>query len=105
MVFTMASKKIKVDTSQFPYVENYPPLRDWLKKHEARCMWQLPMQPEHGREEPPTAYVEQWMFPKTSRMVVVVVYANKMGWDVFTSSNEHQIDATLEDAEERLGLS
>lgn len=100
----MANKK-KVDTSHMPYVSNYPPLQEWLDKHEARCMWQVPMQCEHDRHgEPPTAYVELYEFPKTSRHAIVLIHGRKMGWDIFISSNDHQIKTTLEDAERRLGL-
>jgi hypothetical protein len=95
----------KVDTSDMPYVENYPPLKAWLDKHDARCMFQVPMQCEHGRDgAPPTAYVEQYLFPRTNRFAVVVVQARKMGWDIYVSSNDPQINTTLEDAERRLGL-
>lgn len=105
------SRRAKVDTSQMPYVSNYPPLQEWLDKHEARCMFQVPMQcvhdrgvDENGRNEPPTAYVEQYLFPKTNTLAIVLVHGRKMGWDIFISSNDHEIKSTLEDAERRLGL-
>ena len=99
------SRRAKVDTSQMPYVSNYPPLQEWLDKHEARCTFQLPMQCEHDRNgEPPTAYVEQYLFPKTNTLAIVLVHGRKMGWDIFISSNDHEIKSTLEDAERRLGL-
>jgi hypothetical protein len=40
MTKTKKSKDRKDDTSDKPWVSNYPPLRDWLDKHDARCQWQ-----------------------------------------------------------------
>lgn len=94
------------DAADMPYVENYPPLKEWLDKHDARCMWQVPMQCEHERDgAPPTAYVEQYMFPKSNRMAIIFVHARRMGWDIYVASNDRKVDSTLEDAERRLGLS
>lgn len=93
----MASGAVK--TKEKPYVANYPPLAAWLKKHEARCMWQVPM---GGTFDTATAYVEGWMFG--GRIAILVVHANGMGWDVFTSGSDSRIKETLEDAEKRLGL-
>jgi len=92
------------DTGKYterPYVANYPPLNDWLRKHESRCNWQLPL----GDPEAPTAYVESHWLAKAKAEVIVVVRANQLGWDLYTPSRDNSIMATLEDAEKRLGLS
>jgi hypothetical protein len=101
------AKKKKHDTSEMPYVENYPALKAWLDKHDARCMWQVPMQCEHDRnpDQAPTAYVEQWLFPKTRRLAIILVHAHKHGWDIYAAKNDNDVAATLADAEARLGLS
>lgn len=81
-----------------PYVENYPELSEWLKRHEARCMWQLPL----GDSEMPTAFVECYLIGR--RLLVVVVNARKHGWELYTALDSVLIDPTLIDAEKRLGL-
>jgi hypothetical protein len=82
-----------------PWVDNYPPLRDWLRKHEARCNWQLPL----GNKSFPNAYVESWIAPN-GREFVVVVQANRLGWNIYTPEPSSEIVGTLADAERRLGL-
>jgi len=77
-----------------PYVEHYPPLRDWLDKHGARCDWQR-------YEE--NANVEQWHMADGGRFVLVIM-ANGRGWDIYTPADTNAIDASLRDAEQRLGL-
>jgi hypothetical protein len=88
--------KCKIDTSQKPYVENYPALHEWLQKLEARCDWQLPI----GPAKEPHAYVEQWS-SHSCRPFVVIIYANNNGWNVFTDCADGRVDATLRDAEVR----
>lgn len=86
-----------------PYVENYPPLWDWLKKHDARCNWQLP----HGSPEAPRAFVECWAFQDhegRTQQAIVLVQANQLGWEIFTPNDSADIAETLGDAERRLGL-
>ena len=82
-----------------PWTDNYPPLRDWLRKHKARCNWQLPL----GSKTFPSAYVESWSAPN-GREFIVVVQANRLGWNIFTPEQSNEIVGTLADAEVRLGL-
>ncbi|GMV18629.1 MAG: hypothetical protein AMXMBFR56_68530 [Polyangiaceae bacterium] len=81
-----------------PYVSNYPPLDQWLKKHGARCLWQMLDGPEDQR----TRAVEAWQVGTTT--VIVVVHGNQHGWEIFTSLNTLDIAATLADAEQRCRL-
>lgn len=105
---TKKTKKPEIDTRNRPYVSNYPPLKEWLDKHEARCMWQIPMQCEHsyrddGRDYP-TAYVECWVFPKTHKLAVITIHAERHGWEIYTPGDSPKVVETLADAEKRLGL-
>ncbi len=84
----------KTRTEDKPYVANYPPLAEWLEKIEARCDWQLPLG---------TALVEGWRTLRGSTFILVV-HADKKGWEIFTALDDNKIDATLLDAEKRLGL-
>lgn len=81
-----------------PYVDNYPPLRDFLRELEARCDWQLPL----GDRDDPTAYVEQWRTPSGATMIITVQF-KRFGWDIATPCGSRDIGATLADAKERLG--
>lgn len=83
--------KIMVDTSNYPYVDNYPPLRDWLREHKARCMWQLPM-----GGDAPSAYVEGCQV--YGRMVVIVVHANRGGWEIYSAHPSLGVRESLDDA-------
>lgn len=74
-----------------PYVSNYPPLDQWLKKHGAHCLWQM--------MDSRTRSVEAWQVGTAT--VIVVVHANQHGWEIFTSLNTLDIAATLADAEQR----
>lgn len=85
------------DTKNKPYVSNYPPLRDWLHKHEAFCQWQLPL----GPEDNPNAYVEMWQ-PSDGWPVVVIAHHNQFGWEIYTSHPTNDIEATLADADARI---
>lgn len=99
-------KKVKSDNGNKPWVDNYPPLRDWLNKHEARCMWQIPLNERPSDAEhdwAPQAYVECYLI-SGRRLVIVVVHANKGGWDIYTDANTNKIAETLADAEQRLGI-
>lgn len=92
-----AEEKFKRDLENKPYVSNYPPLQNFLVKHGAHCMWQL----QHGDEDEDygvRAYVEAWIFPKTNRIAIIQIHANKMGWEIYTPAN------TLADTAKRLGL-
>lgn len=81
-----------------PYVSNYPPLDQWLKKHNAHCLWQMMDGPEDQR----TRAVEAWQVG--TAIVIVVVHGNQHGWEIFTSLNTLDIAATLADAEQRCQL-
>jgi len=110
----MAKRKSKttvavtVDDSNRAWISNYPPLKDWLNKHEARCMWQLPMQQpnsstgEYEYDFGPTAYVECWLVYR--RPVIIVVHANKNGWEIYSALDDLKISATLADVERRVGF-
>jgi hypothetical protein len=79
-----------------PYVDNYPVLRDWLRKNEAKCDWQLSL----GSEEEPSAFVESYSV--RGRQFLIMVYSNHGGWDIYTSGASSRIDETLDDANKRL---
>ena len=70
-------------TKDKPYVDNYPPLRDWLRNHEARCDWQVRI---GGTEKDPTAFVESYSIPGAKCGVIVVVHAYGNGWNLYTRS-------------------
>lgn len=74
-----------------PYISNYPPLDEWLKRHEARCAWQ---------RYDARMNLEGWMIG--TRLCIVMVHANGGGWDIFTPSPSLIVTETLRDAEERL---
>lgn len=78
-----------------PYVSNYPPLDQWLKKHGAHCLWQMMDGPEDRR----TRAVEAWVIGTST--AIVVVHRDRHGWEIFTSLNTLDINATLADAEQR----
>lgn len=83
-----------------PWISNYPPLKAWLDKIDARCQDQIPV----GGPIEPTAYLEKWG-TLDGRIFIVEVRANQMRWDIYTDANTPHIDLTLVDAEERLGWS
>lgn len=84
-----------------PYIDNYPPLRDWLRKHEMRCHEQIRV---GGTKNNPDALIECWYARGAITPVWVVVRANKMGWDLLTGVATNSIPETLADAEQRMGL-
>jgi hypothetical protein len=98
------TKKTETDDSK-PFVSNYPPLQEWLIKHNARCMWQIPSNPKPRDADwdwTPGSYIEQWAIGR--HLFIIVVHSNKMGWDIFTNKETPRIDETLRDVELRLGL-
>ncbi len=102
---TRKTKKT-VDTSNSPYVSSYPPLRDWLDKHDARCMWQTPREPKPydvSYDWEPQAYIECWMIAG-HQPFILTIHNNKMGWEIYTNGNTPKVSETLADAERRLGL-
>lgn len=95
--------KHQKDYSNYPYVANYRELYDWLHQTEARCMWQQAIG-EDSRNDYPRAYVECYMLPANGRTFIVVVHAEKHGWELFTPCGSNGVEATLNDADIRLGL-
>lgn len=86
-----------MDIKDKPYVDNYPPLKAWLDKHEARCNWQLPLS-KRGE-----TFVESWSMPN-GHDFLLTIHAYRRGWNLYTADRRGEIVVTLEDAEERLGL-
>ena len=82
--------------NQKPYVENYPPLHAWLKRHHAACVWQIP-----GPSK--SSFVECWTFPG-GRHVILQVHDRGHGWEIFTEVDEIGIDGSLALAEKALNL-
>jgi hypothetical protein len=101
----MPKKKQEDDNSNKPWVSNYPVLQAWLDNHGARCMWQTPREEKPRNAEwdwSPQAYIECWIVG--TRQCILIVYANKGGWNIFTDVNTPRVDETLADAERRCGL-
>lgn len=92
-------------TKNKPWVSNYPPLNDWLHQHNARCMWQIPSEPEPKGEEDynpewtPNSYIECWSVGKST--VILIVRANQQGWDIYSALNSNSVKESLEDAAKR----
>lgn len=77
-------------------VTDEPSLHDWLTQRSARFLWRLAA---------PDKAIEGWAIG--ARSFVVVLYAKDKrgvggGWDILTSCDSNDIDATLADADERL---
>lgn len=93
-----ATRRNGREAADEPWISNYPPLDAWLKKHDARCMWQIP----YGDPERPQAYVECWRVGRGS--VVVVVRADNHGWDIYSNLNTNSVAESLDDAARRCEL-
>lgn len=87
------AKRAKTDE---PWIDNYPPLAEWLKQREAVCEHQLPI----GKPERPEAFVEVWTVRRAR--VVIIVRACRRGWDIYTQGDSNRIDVTLADADLRI---
>lgn len=83
-----------------PWVENYPPLALWLKQREARCGWQLPRKKTGGM---PHSSIECWLF-RGGASAIIVIYADRLGFEIYTPGESNRLDLTFADAEKRLGL-
>lgn len=94
----MSAEKAR-DLSNRAFVSNYPPLDEWLKKHEARCYFQVPV---GGDPDDPNGYVEQYII--NGNFCIVMVWANKNGWELYTAGDSMEIAPTFADAEKRLGI-
>lgn len=95
-------------TRDKPWVSNYPPLQEWLDKVEAKCQWQIPMQPKPTADddyEPdwaPTAYVECWAVGKGT--VIIIVRAEQHGWEIYSALDSNSVQESLADVEKRCGV-
>lgn len=67
----------------------------WLAKHNAHCLWQKKL--DSGD------FVEAWV-TQSGRVCLVVRFRKNMGWNIFTGIDDIDIEATLADAEKRLGI-
>jgi hypothetical protein len=76
-----------------PYLDNYPPLKEWLRKIKANCVRQERFGPD---------MIETWM--ANGRGFVLVIRARGHGWNIYTDCDDNGIEATLRDAEKRLGI-
>lgn len=94
----MARSKRKSDAHQ-PWVDNYPPLAEWLKKHEAICLRQLSTTPQKSE---PDSYLEEWSI--NGRAFWIEVLDRGRGWEIFTTVDTNSIEDTLEHAELTLGI-
>lgn len=83
-----------------PEVSDYPPLHDWLNKHDARCIWYV-SDWERGVKKP-LRHVEAWLV--RGALVLVVLYAERRGWHVYTEANTTNIVAVFADIERRIGV-
>ncbi len=82
--------------SEFPGIHEYPPLVEWLNKVNGHCLWQR-MPPTEG-----AATVEAWAV--NGHVVIIVVYADKHGWSIYTEPQTNSIAETLADVELRCGI-
>lgn len=80
-----------------PKLSDCLPLVEWLNKHNAKCLWQR-LPPTDG-----AATVEAWVV--NGHVVLIVIYADRAGWDLYTGMSTNDIAETLADAERRVGLS
>lgn len=90
----------KIENKDQPWIENYPPLREFLRIHDARCDWQ---HVSAGTKSNPLGYVEQWRFPN-GRTCIVVVHGRQHGWEVATGIDSNDVAETLGDLAVRCGL-
>jgi hypothetical protein len=87
----------KRDPADEPFTSNYPPLDAWLREHGARCDWQIP----YGPKSKSAAYLECWRCPGSAPFVILV-RADRAGWDVYTPCHSAKVDETLADLERRI---
>jgi hypothetical protein len=81
------------NTKPKPGVENNPPLRDWLNKHNAKCIWQH-WDSAHS--------IEGWTI--AGNLFIINIYSDNRGWDIYTGQASIDVTDTLKDAEKRLGI-
>jgi hypothetical protein len=97
----MATKK-KAIKANYPYVENYPPLHEFLQKHNAQCLRQIAVGDRSPDYDYPRSFLETWQI--RGNVFIVEVRAEQCGWDIYTSGGFPGIAETLKDAEKRLGV-
>ena len=84
-------------TANRPYTSNYPELQNWLDAIDARCVWQVPLGTD---STDPVMYLEQWS--ALGSLMIVLVRADRAGWEIYTPHPSSKVDVTLADAETRL---
>jgi len=89
---------MKKSKSKVPTTADYPVLVAWLNKHNARCHWQA----SHGEMAHAVTAIEGWLV--NGHIVIVEVYSEGRGWNIYTTSDDNRIDVSLLDAELRIGL-
>lgn len=82
-------------------------LAEWLNKHNAFCLWRQDVgSVTEGRDigytTVPELRVEAWSF-LGGRIALIQIH-RAGGWSIFTEGDSIATDATLLDAERRLGL-
>lgn len=95
-------KKTEINPNA-PAVENYPPLKAWLDKHDAVRVHQF----QGGGVCASWAFgadlcVEIWRI--NGYPFVIQIYGHNRGWNILTSLDTNSIPDTLRDAEIRLGI-
>lgn len=78
---------------QSPRIEDYPPLMEWLVKHNGFCA----TQDRSGSDT-----IERWIVGRG--VVVIVVRPDGHGWSIYTESSTNVVEEALADAEQRLGI-
>ena len=89
----------EVNTKDMAYIDNYPPLHNWLREREAHCSWRL----RRGGVDGPHEYIERWQLPNGNALIVTVLSHGK-GWDIYTPCGGLRVDETLADAAKRCGV-
>lgn len=89
----------KRDSKDEPYVENYAPLKAWLNHHNAVCVWQIPY---GGTKAKPMSYLECYRVGRG--LVIVQIFENLHGWEIYTTSCDNDVAASLRDATVRCKL-
>lgn len=79
-------------------IGDYPPLQAWLNKHEARFCYSL--LPRIDKDSTPS--IECWRVGNS--VAFIVLYPGTRGWDIVTGCASNDIDKTLDDVEERVGI-
>ncbi len=79
-----------------PWIANYPPLDEWLRKNDARCDWQMKLgKGAHA------SMLEQWRMPGSLPFIILVL-AGQHGWEIYTPCHENNVEKTLEDTKKRI---